>query len=199
MSNNKYRQMFQVPKHSFERTIVGFDLRKSSSLNNLFMTSYDDSVRYEALNESFQDQQSGLNLFYIDPSAIPSLTLPVDARIIAFDLPSEFVAYLSCRNVSNPQPLPTVDINNGWAFMGFDVVDAITQTSAFHGFDLTTSLSEIIKKCSLRFNGHGLLDDREATVRSAEFFDDLIPEHAPFMPCGVWLKYPPAPSSTKLT
>jgi hypothetical protein len=180
--------MFQMTKDSLERTIVGFDLRKSSSLKNLFMTSYDDSVRYEDINESFQSQQSGLNLFYIDPSAIPSLTVPADARIIAFDLPTKFVAYLSDGNVSNPQPLPTIDINNGWAFMGFDVVDAITQTSAFHGFDLTTSLSEIMGKYSLRFNSHGLLDDREATVGIAELFDSLIPEHVPFMPCGVWLK-----------
>lgn len=177
-----------MPQNLFERTIVGFDLRKNSALNNLFMTSYDDLVRYEEIYEKFQAQQSGLNLFYIDPSAIPSLTIPVDARIIAFDLPTEFVTYLSNRNVSNPQPLPTVNIDKGWKFMGFDVVDPMTQTSAFHGFDLTISLKEVTEKYSLRFNSHGLIDDREAAVKVAKFFDGLISEHAPFLFCGVWLK-----------
>jgi hypothetical protein len=177
-----------MPQNLFERTVVGFDLRKSSALNNLFMTSYDDSVRYEEINEKFQAQQSGINLFYIDPSAIPSLTIPVDARIIAFDLPAEFVTYLSSRNVSNPQPLPIINIDNGWEFMGFDVVDAMTQTSVFHGFNLSISLEEVMEKYSLRFNNHGLIDDMEVALRVAKFFDGLIPEHTPFVPCGVWLK-----------
>jgi hypothetical protein len=177
-----------MPKNLFERTIVGFDLRKNSSLNSLFMTSYDQSVRYEEINEQFQDQQSGLNLFYIDPADIPSLEVPGDARIIAFDLPTEVVTYLSNGNVSNPQPLPRVNMGKGWKFMGFDVVDARTQTSAFHGFDLAISLSDVMKKYSFRFNSHGLIDDEEVAVKVAKYFDELISEHAPFMPCGVWLK-----------
>jgi len=176
-------------KNVFERTMVGFDLRKSSSLNNLFMTSYDDSVRYEEINEKYRTQMSGLNLFQSDPSKIPSLTTPVDARIIAFDLPTELVAYLSLGNVANPRPLPLENVDRGWEFMGFDVVDAITQTSAFYGFDRSPSnLKEIAKKAKLRFNGHGLIEDGETAVRAATFFDGLVREHAPFSPCGVWLK-----------
>lgn len=170
------------------RVIVGFDLRKNSSLDNLFMTSYDALVRYEEVNEKFQEQQSGLNLFYIDPSGIPSLVMPSDARIIAFDLPTEFVTSLSNRNVSNPQPLPVANIGKDWEFMGFDVVDARTQTSAFHGFDLTISLEGILEKYSLRLNSHGLIDEMVGAVNVAKFFDELVPEHAPFTPCGVWLK-----------
>lgn len=173
----------------FERTIVGFDLRKNSSLNNLFMTSYDETVRYEEINEKYRNQQSGLNLFNIDPSHIPLFTVPVDARIVAFDLPVEFVNFLSSGNVSNPLPLPFIDINHGWKFMGFDVVDANTQTSAFHGFDkATTYVIEAMKKCSFIFNDHGLIDDTEAAARASIFFDSLIPEHTPFLPCGVWLR-----------
>jgi hypothetical protein len=193
--------------HSFERTLVGFDLRKSSSTDNFYMTSYDESLRYEEINEKYQTWQSGLNIYSLDPSDIPSLKVPVDARIIAFDLPTQFVTYLINGNVSNPQPLPLLNISNisnDWKFMGFDVVDAITQTSAFHGFDLTTFyLSELMNKHLLSFNGQGLIDDEEGALRVASYFDNLIPEHAPFMPCGVWLKgavgVVPSTASTSMT
>jgi hypothetical protein len=153
------------------------------------MTSYDDSVRYEEINEKFQEQQSGLNLFYLDPSDIPSLMVPTDAKIIAFDLPTEFVTSALNKNVSSPEPLPIVNIDSGWKFMGFDVVDPRTQTSAFHGFDhLAISLRDVMGKYSLRFNAHGLINGEDAATKLAKFFDALILEHAPFLPCGVWLK-----------
>ena len=173
----------------FGRTIVGFDIRKNSALSNLFMTSFDDSVRYEEINEKYQDQQSGLNLFYIDPSDIPSLNMPVDARIIAFDLPTERVEQLSKGIVSNPKPCPFLNIDCGWKFMGFDVVDAITQTSVFHGFDLTKSdISKILEEHAIVFNKNGLIDDGKKAVNIALFFDKKIPIHAPFSHCGLWLK-----------
>lgn len=176
-------------KKAFKRTVVGFDLRKSFSLNNLFMTAYDDSVRYEEFNEKYQNQLSGLNLFSVDPANIPLLEIPIDAAVIAFDLPTEFVAYLLNFTVSNPQPLPSVALGTDWQFMGFDVVDAITQTSAFYGFDRSpTDLEEIAKNLKFHFNGNGLIDSEEAALRVTLFFDNLVGEHAPFSPCGIWLK-----------
>ena len=173
----------------FNRTIVGFDLRKGSSLNKLFMTSYDDSVRYEDLNEEHRDQMSGINLFYCDPSAQPLFTIPYDARIVAFDLPTTLVSCLLNGQVSVPFPLPSEKLDQDWQFVGFDVVDAITQTSAFYGFDRSTSdLGHLAEIFSIRFNSCGLIDDMEAAVRAATSFDDAIPEHAPFAPCGTWLK-----------
>ena len=170
------------------RTLVGFDIRKSSSSNNLFMTSYDDIVRYEDIYERFQDYQTGLNLFFVDPLSIPTLQIPQGAIIVAFDLPTDLVVQLSNGNVSNPQPLPKVNIQNGWEFAGFDVVDPMTQTSAFHGFDLTFTLEQLIKKYSIVFNGHRLLYDMESAQKVADIFDALIPEHAPFSSCGIWLR-----------
>lgn len=173
----------------FDRILVGFDLRRRSSLNKLFMTSYDDSVRYEDLNEEHQDQLSGLNLYTSDPSMIPSMTMPLDAVIVAFDLPTNFVRYLSVGEVSNPQNLPSENIDEGWQFVGFDVVDAITQTSGLYGVDWPSSgLSDLLMKLKLKLNENGLLDDADAALKAAIFFDGLIGEHAPFAPCGVWLK-----------
>lgn len=167
----------------FERILIGFDLRKRASLTKLFMTSYDDSVRYEEINEQHQAELSGLNLYKIDPSTIPSLRMPLDARVVAFDLPTDLVAYLSAGNVSNPQPLPSIKLDEGWQFIGFDVVDAITQTSGLYGVDWPPSgLTKI------HLNGHGLIDDAEAAVKTSIFLDSFINEHAPFSPCGVWLK-----------
>jgi hypothetical protein len=170
------------------RTLVGFDIRKSSSLNNLFMTSYDDTVRYEDIYEKFQDYQSGLNLFVVDPLIIPSLRIPSGALIIAFDLPTDVVVRLSNGNVSNPQPLPKDDIQDGWSFAGFDVVDPVTQTSVFHGFDLSFSIEKLLNENLINLNKHRLLSDMGSAQVIANAFDTLIPEHAPFSPCGIWLK-----------
>ena len=179
----------QTLKSKFERTVVGFDLRKGDSLNSLFMTSYDELVRYEELNEQHQNELTGLNLFNIDPSKIPSLTIPIDGRVVAFDLPTKFVIYLSNGSVSNPQPLPAAWSSKSWEFMGFDVVDAITQTSALHGFDWSLSnLKKITEKLKLQFNSHGLIEDEDAALGAARFFDDFVEKHAPFAPCGIWLK-----------
>jgi len=170
------------------RTVVGFDIRKSSSLKNLFLTSYDDDVRYENIYERYREYQSGLNLFYIDPSTISSLIIPLGARIIAFDLPTDSVERLLSGNVSRPQRLPEINIHDGWDFVGFDVVDPMTQTSAFHGFRLPFSKEILIEDNSLSLNNYGLIGDFRSAMKMAQLFDNLIPEHAPFTPCGVWLK-----------
>ena len=178
-----------MSKNLLKRTIVGFDLRRESSLDRLYLTSYDDAVRYEDINEKYQDQLSGINLFFTDPTDIYSLILPCDARVVAFDLPVQRVVELIKGNVSNPEPIPALNVDIGWDFIGFDVVDALTQTSAFHGFDITTAhLDEVTVKNSILFNSHGLINDEDAVVAAAEFFNNLIPEHVPFSPCGIWLK-----------
>jgi hypothetical protein len=178
-----------MSKNLLKRKIVGFDLRRESSLNRLYLTSYDDSVRYEDIYEKYQDQLSGINLFFTDPTNIYSLILPGDARVVAFDLPVKRVVELINGNVSNPEPIPTLNVDIGWDFIGFDIVDALTQTSAFHGFDMTTiHLREVTGRSSIRFNSYGLIDDEDAAIAATELFNSLMPEHAPFSPCGVWLK-----------
>jgi len=118
--------------------------------------------------------------------------MPLDARVVAFDLPTEFVTQLSNGSVSNPQPLPQSGINHGWQFIGFDVVDARTQTSAFHGLELNEpALNDVKEKHSYQFNSHGLIDEWDDALKASKTFDKLIPEHAPFSPCGIWLKDTP--------
>ena len=172
-----------------ERTVIGFDIRKSSSLKNLFMTSYDNDVRYENIYENSREYRSGINLFFVDPSSISSLEFPLGARIIAFDLPTDLVVRLLRGNVSRPQPLPEIDMREGWDFVGFDVVDPMTQTSAIYGFSLRFSKENLIEDNHLILNSYGLIEDIRSAEKMAQLFDDLIPEHAPFSACGVWLKH----------
>ncbi len=170
-----------------ERTVIGFDIRKSSSLKNLFMTSYDNDVRYENIYENSREYRSGINLFFVDPSSISSLEFPLGARIIAFDLPTDLVVRLLRGNVSRPQPLPEIDMREGWDFVGFDVVDPMTQTSAIYGFSLRFSKENLIEDNHLILNSYGLIEDIRSAEKMAQLFDDLIPEHAPHSPlvvCG---------------
>lgn len=188
---NKIRTNWQLsgPHDLSARTVVGYDLRRSSSLIKLFLTSFNDSARYEEINERYRDKQSGINLFYEDPADAKLFKIPADARIIAFDLPTEYVIYLSKGNFSSPEPLPKRFVVADWSFVGFDVVDVLTQASAFHDFDLHDSdISNIASACGINLNKIGLIDNQESAIATAAYFDAHIPEHLPFMPCGVWLK-----------
>lgn len=173
---------------SQERTVVGFDIRKSTALNKLFLTSYDENVRYEDIYESLQEYRSPINLFFIDPTCISELEIPRDSLIVAFDLPNDIVDCLLEGNVSSPRPLPEINIHDGWDFVGFDVVDPYTQTSALYGFDLQETVKEALEKVTVNFNKSGLLEAMGGAEKIAQIYDHLIPAHAPFSPCGIWLK-----------
>jgi hypothetical protein len=178
----------EIKKYSQERTVIGFDIRKGSSLHNLFMTSYDEEVRYENIYEKYQKYRSGINLFFVDPSSITLLEIPVGALVVAFDLPNDLVEDLLNGNVSRPYPLPEINIRSGeWAFVGFDVVDPYTQRSAFHAFGSEFS-REIIDSCSIVLNNYGLLENIESALKVSGFCDNNVQEYAPFSPCGIWLK-----------
>ncbi|MES2740073.1 MAG: hypothetical protein V4754_03875 [Pseudomonadota bacterium] len=173
----------------FERVIVGFDVRKNTSLNNLSMTSWNESIRYESLYENCEAKLSGMNLFSTDPIYLSSISFPKNSAIIAFDLPSPYVNFLSSGSVSIPDSLSLQDLSERWELVGFDIVDAITQTSALHGFERSASESDQVnKKLNFSLNKHGLVPDIDVAVKGAIFFELLIAEHAPFSPCGVWLK-----------
>jgi hypothetical protein len=173
----------------FDRTIVGFDLRRPSSRHKLFMTSYDETVRYEDIYETHAAYLSGINLFSDDPFNIPSLTFLDGAEVVAFDLPTELIKLLLTASVSNPLPLPISGVDPRWQFAGFDVVDSFTQTSAFYGVDRTPlELKVLIQENFFEFNEHGLLPEAKLAIKASKYFDEILKEHAPFSPCGIWLR-----------
>lgn len=171
------------------RKIVGFDMRRRSSLPFVYMTSFDEKVRYEEINDSFNSFQSGMNLYSRNPREIRAFTMPVDAMVVAFDLPGDIVDRLLRGNVSNPGPLPQVNIAMGWQFLGFDIVDPVTQTSALYGFDLASEfIDDLLREHDVERNKHGLIDLASKSLSLAKYFDQTFPEHAPFSPCGIWLQ-----------
>ena len=153
------------------------------------MTSFDNKARYEEINESFNSFQSGMNLYSFDLREMLGFTMPVDAVVVAFDLPEDVVDRLLRGNVSNPGPLPQVNIAAGWQFLGFDIVDPVTQTSALYGFDMATGfIGDLLRKQGADRNQHGLIDLASTASSLAKYFDQMFPEHAPFSPCGIWLQ-----------
>lgn len=135
MNNMKIRWRSSILRAPFERVVVGFDLRKGQSLTTLFMSSYDESVRYEHIYETHADMLSAMGLFSGNLVEYLAQDMPPDARVLAFDLPAEYVNHLSMGNVSNPWVESMETLRQGWRFMGFDTVDPMTQSSAFHAFD----------------------------------------------------------------
>jgi len=191
MSNIRQEWVRSTPLCVNDRVIVGFDIRKQNSLDRIFMTSYDESVRYEDFNEEHFNDTSAINLFNVDPSEMKSLSTPDNARVISFDLPTPFAEFLIEIGISSPHEMlvPITSLTGKWIFCGFDIVDAFTQTSGFHGFNLADGeLEYIIKSVDTCFNRYGLIDDFKMALNICGIFDDIISEHYPFMPCGIWLK-----------
>jgi hypothetical protein len=168
------------------RILIGFDIRKSGILA-FFMTSYDPSVRHEMIYDDYQAFLNGCNFFYCDPTTIASLKLPSNSYIVAFDLEEKVIKASKNRSYSVLDPLPEkVDLAE-WFFLGFDIVDIVTQTSALYGFDgevFRTFLDN--HHCVL--NQYGLFNDQDQTKMLIKSFDLLFPEHAPFSCAGIWLK-----------
>jgi hypothetical protein len=153
------------------------------------MTSFNEKVRYEEISDRFSSFQSGMNLYSYNPREIPVFTMPADAMVVAFDLPEDVVGHLLDGNVSNPSPLPQVNIAVGWQFLGFDIVDPVTQTSALYGFDLATELiDDLLRKQGADRNKYGLIELASTSFALGKYFDQAFPEHSPFSPCGIWLQ-----------
>lgn len=175
---------------NYVKCLVGFDLRRGATLNKVFLTSDDENVCYEEMWEKYNDIRYSLNLFSTLPQKINRFLMPEDAEIIAFDLPLSLVEDINDKNFSaSTLSIELVYGKSNWKFLGYDVVDAIRQYSAFYGFDWgKEELNNILKSESIQLNKNGIISDQESAIKSSIFFDKLIPEHAPFAPCGVWLK-----------
>ena len=175
---------------NYTKCLVGFDLRRKSTLKKVFLTSDDENVCYSDLWGKYDDIKYSLNLFPILPSRINGLSIPEDAVVIAFDLPLSLAeAINNSRNfATSTLSIELVSINENWKFLGYDVADPIGQYSAFYGFEWESyELNEILKPMSIALNENGIISEQQLAINAAIHFDELIPEHAPFSPCGVWI------------
>jgi hypothetical protein len=175
---------------NYTKCLVGFDLRRKSTLSKVFLTSDDEIACYEEMWEKYDDIRYSLNLFSSLPHKIRGLIIPEDAAILAFDLPLSLAEEINNKNFSAlTLSIELVSEKLNWKCLGYDVADAIRQYSAFYGFDWEQEeFDGILKSESIELNEYGIISDQQSAINAAIFFDKLIPEHAPFAPCGVWLE-----------
>lgn len=170
-----------------QRVIVGYDIRKPSALRSVYMTSYDEDMRYEQIYNLYRERLSCINLFAADPSDHIASS-HTDALIVAFDLPKAYVDLAAEGNVSVPPSLQAFETPTNWRLLGFDVVDPGTQTSALDMLK-RKEVRDAPSTHSFR-NFHGLFHTAEAALETVPFLEKMVPEHKPLQLCGVWLKRP---------
>ncbi len=186
------------------RKIVGFDIRVSPSEHELnrndvpYLGNWYDEMAVRLTIDpliwpstiNYNDpaiHSSGFNLLIAHPSAPPKLFggAPI---VVAFDLPSALITELSSTFGLVEQAIEVVSQDVRFHFCGFDIVDIRTTSSFFYSFNWETAeITEILNKNNLRLNSWGIIDDEADAIKAACAFDKIIPEHAPFAPCGVWL------------
>lgn len=165
-----------VLQPDYGRCLVGFDvreLRKEAVPASLSAAVWQQAKAAGEVEAA--DFANGFNLFIVID---PLLGLSGEHQVVAFDLPTSLVGVIAATFGLRPLPLPSVD---AWSFLGFDVVDPRTQSSAI--YDLPSA-----KPNAVLLNASGLIDDEFSAIQTALAADARVPEHAPFCPCGVWLR-----------
>lgn len=175
---------------NYIKCLVGYDLRRKSTIQTVFLTSDDSNVCYEDLWVQHNEFRYSLNLYSVYPEKMNGFAMPKEAMVVAFDLPLSLAEEINNKNFSaSTLSIELVSVKNEWKLLGYDVADAVRQYSAFYGFDWDKDeLDGILISTAVKLNEYGIVDDQNSAIKLAIFFDKLIPEHAPFAPCGVWLK-----------
>jgi hypothetical protein len=187
----------------FARSIVGFDVRDKPSIQRdrakiQYLGSwYDrpsmrltiDPVVWPTRVDYTPDiDHNGLDLLDDPALDFRRYGLCDETTIVGFDVPDEWARQLVELSGVRIAPLESVLENKDFRFCGFDVADIRGRTSAFYSFDWETREMEgRLKKLSVKLNEWGLLDGDAEAIRASNAFDDEIPEHSPFCPCGVWV------------
>ena len=171
----------------YPRYIVGFDFRIGKQDQDTFPATIDNQVWPRQTISPALDE-NGFNLFDGPLKKITAAQHQIDSVLVAFDLPVIFVDTLAATFGIVPLSVNLLSANRAWTFLGFDIVDARTQSSGIYSFDwVEEEFTLIIKKLSLQLNKHGLVGNEANAIKAAIFFDSLVKEHAPFAPCGVWV------------
>ena len=193
--NNKSDQIYQ-------RGIIGFDLRR---INNSQILSIDDKNTMVAtidsyhwsvgFPESWEKYQHELGLFsypfdaFVNRYKIDDFAFNHDVFEVAFDLPIETLKNLMLYYDVQAISIGLIRHNKEWLFLGFDVVDPISSMSGLNTKFKEPLGSKLREQTFLKNrNRFNLFDDSNLAFDAAIFFNNLVPQHAPFVPCGIWIK-----------
>lgn len=172
----------------YPRCAVGFDFRVWMQDQRTLPATLDNQVWLRHLVEDSLLEVNGINLFDGPLEQINAVQLPKNSIRVAFDLPAALVNTLASTFGIVRLPLSLLTVDKGWMFIGYDIVDARTQSSGFYSFDWTKAeFASICSRLDLRLNNVGLVDNESLAIKSAIFFDLIVSDHAPFGPCGIWV------------
>jgi hypothetical protein len=189
----------------YERCVIGFDWRiydrkydtmdaphswlfQKKSITNL-PASVDNLIwTRPSWIEEKGDFLNGLNLF--DYTTFERLIdqPTLGYVIVAFDLPRGLVDKIQSTFQPDNRPIEDL-IKNNWIFLGYDVIDVYTQSSGLYSFNWSDlEFSSLMDRTPSGLNKQGLIDDVLAAINVSIYLDSFIKDHAPFAPCGVWVK-----------
>lgn len=128
---------------------------------------------------------NGLNLFPTLRSAGNAVTSDTQGVLVAFEFPSGLIE--SVATTFGLDARPAAESRASWKFLGYDIVDIRTQSSAMYSFDWSRDeWIELAESMKFTFNQFGLVQEESVAIAQAVAFDEKVREHAPFAPCGVW-------------
>lgn len=190
-------------QQNYSRKVIGFDLRDISidfesfqhkdvvaiDLANELPATIDNQVWAEYGNKHEIDAQcNGFNLLDQIDAEVEELAAQKLSLLVAFDIPNELAELLEATFGLEPLSLDLLSEDHGWHFLGFDVVDIRTQCSAFYSFSWSQKeWRNIVQETALKINSCGIIPSEAEALNISLYFDKIIPEHAPFSPCGVWV------------
>lgn len=164
----------------YKRSFIGYDLRIRDEGNSPKTLSPEVWERHACLQDiTFDHEINGLNLLVSCEDVIKFAEV---AKLVAFDIPSQLADSIS--HTFGLRPLEQIDtpVQGNWKFLGFDIVDPRTQSSALHDFPGCDASIDSVAK-----NKSGLIDDISQSIILSIESDRVFKEHAPFVPCGVWV------------
>lgn len=162
----------------YKRSIVGFDVRVA---DRMLASSMDPCVWPQHESMEFFDvsrYSNGLNLA-VTFEALSGFSGFNGAVLVGFDIPKSLALM-----IERTFGLRSSDINifssSDWKFLGYDVVDIRTQLSAIWWGGVNIRSGET--------NEYGLVNGQDEAIKISISADRIFVEHAPFCPCGVWMK-----------
>ncbi|GAB7082137.1 hypothetical protein [Megalodesulfovibrio paquesii] len=138
--------------------------------------------------EQYEQWTNGLWFYDTDYLFAVAVALKEKGALIAVDIPTADAARYRKHHGVQPLALKHVADNPCWQFLGYDVADNWISHSAFWGFWWEEGeLEATLTRHGVALNEFGLVDDAGKAAALAAYYSGEVKEHAPFVPCGVWV------------
>lgn len=191
-------------KIGYAKRIAGFDFRSlldcnpviagnspltSSSMHegNECLATLDNQIWPQVEFPNFSGDSNGFNLFD-SLEECEHFTYKSKSLLAAFELPMALIDLLSSTFGVVASSFDLNATRSGWIFLGYDVVDIRTQSSAIHSFASSEiEFDNLLVKIKSNLNLYSLIINESESIEASIAFDYLLPEHAPFAPCGIWI------------